>query len=49
MNEIQHFRKIHALISEEFYRELISKNKFDSNWDFFVASAIKEKMERDSA
>lgn len=47
MNDIQKFKKILALIPEDLYDKLSSRKMFNSDWDYFVAEAIKEKLERE--
>lgn len=47
MNEQIHFKKILALVPEDLYNELAEKKMFNSDWDFFVAQAIKEKLKHE--
>ncbi|MEM3063163.1 MAG: hypothetical protein QW303_06450 [Nitrososphaerota archaeon] len=41
------FRKIFAMIPVSLYEELVKKNKFNSDWDLWLAIAIKKKLEEE--
>ena len=45
--EIQKLKKIFAIIPEELYYKLVEANKFNSNFDEFVARAIEKALDKE--